>query len=306
MKKLLVIIAMILVVSLLPTAVLAAPAPFKATATTQTSTELMFAVGETDYFVGDDIRSLDVAPFIREGRTLIPIRFLMEALGGEVSWDQVKNEVAITLQGKTIKLWINNAQAEVGGSSLPIDSTNAKVVPIIEKSRTFIPLRFVMEAIDSEVVWEPVEKIITVRYPKPALIIHDGNGYRISYPENWVLADGSFVGFTSPEGNNANVGFEDLSADPKTLDEYTALSLATLKEVFPDIKILESASTTLGGNTAYKVTYTATQLGSKMKIMQIWTIKNNKAYIVTYGAVEGLYSNYADTTKRMLDSFTFE
>jgi len=40
-----------------------------------------------------------------------------------------------------------------------------------------------------------------------------------------------------------------------------------------------------------------------MKLMQAWTIKNNKAYVITYGGLPGLYSNYLTTVQEMLDSF---
>jgi Copper amine oxidase N-terminal domain. len=52
-------------------------------------------VGKTTYYVNDVKKELDAAPIIRESRTLLPIRAIIEALGGTIDWDAKEQKVTI-------------------------------------------------------------------------------------------------------------------------------------------------------------------------------------------------------------------
>ncbi len=52
------------------------------------------------------MKTMDVAPIILEGRTLLPIRYIAGALGANVGWDEKEEKVTITFKGITIELWI--------------------------------------------------------------------------------------------------------------------------------------------------------------------------------------------------------
>jgi hypothetical protein len=83
------------------------------------------------------------------------------------------------------------------------------------------------------------------------------------------------------------------------LQDYNKLAIEQLKQTFPDIKIIESGSTVLSNLPAYKAVFTA----SNLKFMQVWTIKNDLAYIWSYVATEDSYSDYIGIVQKMLDSF---
>lgn len=91
----------------------------------------------------------DVAPFIRDNRTLVPIRFISETLGYEVSWDN--NERLVSVKGKDtqIELKIDSKKAKVKGSDVELDAP-----ALIKNNRTFVPLRFVAENLKAEVKWD--------------------------------------------------------------------------------------------------------------------------------------------------------
>jgi hypothetical protein len=103
-------------------------------------------------------------PVIKNARALVPIRAIIESLGGTVSWDSSEKRVTITLGGTTIELWIGKSVAKVNGVDTPIDSTNSKVVPEIINSRTMLPLRFAAENLGCDVQWDGTTKTITVTY----------------------------------------------------------------------------------------------------------------------------------------------
>ncbi len=101
------------------------------------------------------------------GRTVVPIRAIVEALGGTISWDPVQRMVTIELNSTTIKLWIGKPQAEVNGEMKWIDPNNHDVKPIIVNGRTMLPLRFVAENLGCTVNWNPQTKTITITFRAP-------------------------------------------------------------------------------------------------------------------------------------------
>jgi outer membrane protein assembly factor BamB len=104
--------------------------------------------------------SIDAPPFIENGRTLVPIRVIGEALGATVNWFENDKKVTYALGTKFIELWIGNPIAYVSGKKVKLDTP-----PKIVNSRAFIPLRFVSENLSARVNWEPNEKRITIEYP---------------------------------------------------------------------------------------------------------------------------------------------
>jgi hypothetical protein len=87
-------------------------------------------------------------PFIEQGRTLIPMRAFFEALGAEVDWDPVNRIASGTRGGITIRIPIDSKSPTVNGTLKEID-VPARIV----NNRTYIPLRFVGEALGEEVEW---------------------------------------------------------------------------------------------------------------------------------------------------------
>ena len=109
---------------------------------------------------------MDSPPVIKNNRTLLPIRAIIESLGGTVSWDATERKVTVSLGSTNIELWIGKSIAKVNGVDTPIDSSNPKVVPEIINSRTMLPLRFVTESLGCSVDWNATTKTITIKYPK--------------------------------------------------------------------------------------------------------------------------------------------
>ena len=99
-------------------------------------------------------------------RTVVPIRAIVEALGGTIAWDGTTRKVTINFKNTTIELWIDNPKAKVNGTETWIDSDNHNVKPIIQNSRTLLPLRFVAESLGCAVSWESSTQTITIKYPK--------------------------------------------------------------------------------------------------------------------------------------------
>ena len=98
------------------------------------------------------------------GRTVVPIRAIVEALGGTIGWNGTERKVTINFNNTVVELWIDNPKARVNGEMKWIDSNNHGVKPIIVNGRTMLPLRFVAESLGCTVNWDPDTKTITITY----------------------------------------------------------------------------------------------------------------------------------------------
>lgn len=124
--------------------------------------------------VGDPIMQVDAmrtsidttgaVPVIIQGRTMLPVRAIVEALGGTVTWDAARRAVGVVLGTKTLELIIAKPLATVNGTPIAIDPANALVVPIIVKGRTMLPVRFVAEQLGATVGWAPVTQTVTLDF----------------------------------------------------------------------------------------------------------------------------------------------
>ncbi len=107
----------------------------------------------------------DVAPMIRDSRTMLPIRFVAEALGGAVDWDEAAQKVTITktemknnVKTETkIEIFIDKNFAYVNGNFVELDSP-----AFIENSRTYLPVRFVSEQLGATVQWDEQTQRVTI------------------------------------------------------------------------------------------------------------------------------------------------
>lgn len=101
--------------------------------------------------------NLEFAPFIENGRTLVPFRAVADALGAEVNWDGATRTVTLTKGDKTVQLRIGDGTAYINGQPVKLDQPAR-----ISRSRTVVPLRFVGESLDAAVRWDPVTSTVHI------------------------------------------------------------------------------------------------------------------------------------------------
>jgi PKD repeat protein len=124
-------------------------------------------IGQRAYFVNDVKKEMDTEPIIFQGRTLLPIRYVAEALGATVGWVQAEQKATIVLGETNIELWIGKNSAKVNGEYKLIDASNPEVKPIVvPPGRTMLPIRFVAETLGCQVDWNQATKEVKITYPK--------------------------------------------------------------------------------------------------------------------------------------------
>ncbi|MGG3956332.1 copper amine oxidase N-terminal domain-containing protein, partial [Bhargavaea massiliensis] len=90
----------------------------------------------------------DVPPIMVQNRILVPFRAIAQSTGANVHWDATTRRVIVQKNKKTIILQVQSRATTINGQSVTLD-----VPPIIYKGHTFVPVRFVSEALDANVQW---------------------------------------------------------------------------------------------------------------------------------------------------------
>lgn len=116
-------------------------------------------INDLKYTINGQAKKMDAKPFISNSRTLVPLRFIVEAIGGDVSWDNDSRTVTVNSMGKTIILPIDSKTIKVNGKDLEIDQA-----AIIKGDRTFVPIRFIAENLDMNVNYINESREIEISY----------------------------------------------------------------------------------------------------------------------------------------------
>ena len=107
--------------------------------------------------INEQILTMDVPPIIKEGRTLVPLRAIFEALGAQVSWDAPTGKITGTKGNTLVVLHVGNKSASSNGNQITLD-----VAPQIINGRTMVPTRFVAESLGAKVEWNAATSTVSV------------------------------------------------------------------------------------------------------------------------------------------------
>jgi YVTN family beta-propeller protein len=134
-------------------------------------------------------------------------------------------------------------------------------------------------------------------------------GVRMLYPYDWEkVQEDNGVKFFSPVQNgfqqNVFIDSQDIVTQVnKTLDQFIKSAINNYKQVKTDFKLIHSNKTILDGSGADRIVFTYTDGHYTFETTQIFMIKNNKIYRITYTAMPEKYSSYLPTIQKMIDSF---
>ncbi|MDR0381408.1 MAG: copper amine oxidase N-terminal domain-containing protein [Oscillospiraceae bacterium] len=156
----------------------------------------------------------DVDPFIENGRTLVPVRAIAEALGCLVDWYPESNMAVISpgrRAGATLAMALGSDMAYVGDELVALD-----VPPRLVGGRTFVPLRFLGESLGLEVEWDGNARFVLLSDPVRIPLL-EGKTASEAFP----LLNGRFlvnmpVGTQNTSFADAGDGEADSSADNET------------------------------------------------------------------------------------------
>ncbi|MDR1061294.1 MAG: copper amine oxidase N-terminal domain-containing protein [Clostridiales bacterium] len=113
---------------------------------------ILMAIDSPLMSVNGEEREIDpgrgTAPTLISDRTMVPIRAIVEAMGGVVGWDAGERKIDLAYGGRTVAMWLDSKDILADGAPKQMD-----VAPAIVNDRTLLPIRFAAENLGCEIEW---------------------------------------------------------------------------------------------------------------------------------------------------------
>lgn len=177
------------------------------------------------------VLSFDVPPMIQDGRVLVPMSVIFEAMGAQVSWDAATGQAKAVKDGITVVIPINSTSPTINGVAKTLD-VSAQVVD----GRTLVPLGFVGTAFGGIVSWDSATRTVTITSPSLPKTIeyktytNNGIGYSLSYPN---IFDASF---DAADGNGVSMETADHLYNLKIWAEMNNVKNRTGQDLLAEAK----------------------------------------------------------------------
>ncbi len=120
--------------------------------------------------IDNNIVKSDVAPYIENGRTMVPVAVISRELGADVQWNAEYRRITITRGNTIIKLLIDDTIMEVGADAIALDAPAT-----IKQGRTMVPLAAIADAFGCTVSWNDEIKIVEIYTPAHANMIFNNS-----------------------------------------------------------------------------------------------------------------------------------
>ena len=120
-------------------------------------TAITLQVDSNTINIGSHSVTIDTAPVIIDGRTMLPVRGVSEAMGGNVDWNNDTKTVTITLGSNKVEMTVDSKTAYFNNNAQTLD-----VAPVILNGRTMLPARFIAESFGFDVNWDNHTKTISI------------------------------------------------------------------------------------------------------------------------------------------------
>ncbi|HEY0827907.1 MAG TPA: copper amine oxidase N-terminal domain-containing protein, partial [Bacilli bacterium] len=112
------------------------------------NSRIVLAINRKSLTVGERQVILDQAPIIMNATTMIPVKFVVEALGGTVAWEEKERKVTLIRENRLIEMWIDKLDLLSNGRRV-----TPLVAPTIRGGRTMVPLKVIAQEMGWKVTW---------------------------------------------------------------------------------------------------------------------------------------------------------
>lgn len=140
--------------------------------------KISFVIGENKVSMNDE--EIEVtASYIVDDTTLVPLRVISEGLGADVNWDESENTITVEKDGNVISLQIGSTTATINGKAYTLLATAE-----IKDDTAMVPIRFISEALNANVVWDKDTMKVTVSDYEEALAKIDNTKWNYNAEDN--------------------------------------------------------------------------------------------------------------------------
>lgn len=228
----------------------------------------------------------DARPYNVEGRILVPVRALLEALNFELQWNESTRQIRALNGSYEISMQIDNREASVNGNSVKMD-----VPAQLIDNRTYIPVRFVSEASGADVNYNAESRLVVVSTAKlkKALVFRDPqlkntlesvlNKKELTAGDAFYVTDLdlSRSGIITLEGLEAFSNLVSLNLSGNRITDVTPLSrLSGLKALDISQNQVQDASPLKKIRSLSTLDIRDNKLASGLQLVQIASLKNLK------------------------------
>jgi hypothetical protein len=119
-----------------------------------------FVIGATTYTVGGVEAKMDVAPYTKDGRTYLPVRFAGLALGvaeENIFWDNATATATLMKGDRVVQFTVGQKAMVINGGRVAID-----VAPEVANGRVMLPFRWIATAFGASVAWDTATQTVTM------------------------------------------------------------------------------------------------------------------------------------------------
>lgn len=136
-----------------------------------------FQVKKAGVLVNNRTLKTEFSPYIKQGRTFVPIREITENLGADVKWNNKDKSIKISLNGDVIDMKINSPNVRVNGKKISLDNAQAPQLALYsiprKETKTMVPLRFISETFGYDVDWNNDKVRAEISTSKTKSIVED-------------------------------------------------------------------------------------------------------------------------------------
>lgn len=124
---------------------------------------IVLQIDNPNMSVNGKIQEIDpgrgTTPIVVSSRSMVPIRAIVEAMGGSVAWDNSTQQITLTANGNTVNMQVGEKVITVNGEKREMD-----VTPVIQNGRTYVPVPFSAENLNAKVDWINSTKEVVITY----------------------------------------------------------------------------------------------------------------------------------------------
>ncbi len=114
-------------------------------------------IGSPYVYANNKVSAIEAAPAITNGRTMVPVRAVAEALGSTGDWNAEAQTVTLTKGDDTVVMTIGSTDYSVNGEAKAMEAA-----PAITNGRTLVPLRAAAEALGKVVYWDGERQLVSI------------------------------------------------------------------------------------------------------------------------------------------------
>lgn len=116
-----------------------------------------FKIGKSSYFINDVLHKMDAPVSIYKSRTMVPLKYISEAFGGEVIWNSDKKMAEIFFEDKILGIYSDKNIMYLNNEKIIMD-----INPLVIDGRLMLPVAYVANALDLDVNWNNDAKVLGI------------------------------------------------------------------------------------------------------------------------------------------------